>query len=79
MKALQAGILSSSIDLEAFNALAAKVSGTSPYNESCFLNYMRSGPTSDVEVILCDFFHSKDRAREYYLRKCKFYISCPLH
>jgi len=77
MDALRAAISPRYIDWNTFRAgvITQSVRGQCP---SCFLEYMYFEWTPDADGIICDFFHSKGRACEYYLGKHAAHLMKPL-
>jgi len=76
MSALRVAISPNHLDQKKFKALVdGKLGQIVPgFCPSYFLEYLYHEQSPDAEDVLCDFFHSKHRACEYYLGECKSHI-----
>ena len=76
MNTLRAAIFPHRIDQKIFWAFSGRHGHWLHFGASDFLYYVFFGIWSPgAEGIICDFFHSKSRACEYYLGECRSYMT----
>ena len=77
MDSLRAAISPQCIHWDTFRA-GANTQYVRGQSRSCFLEYMYFEWAPDADGIICDFFHSKGRAHEYYLGKPVAHLMKPM-